>query len=156
MFANINDIYDLSTLLVDSHHGQYVPCVFAQTVDRSKILEGTVREETLAILEAGPEHEWYWEAWEDVLNDLVLVTDNGEHVRLHHDGDLWAYLVPSSIRLQWRRSAVLSAICYYMIKIGEPENLVDYAVSYFNGEHIDSDDVDRFMDETVWDVLYGS
>ena len=72
-------------LLVDSRHGQYVPQVFAETV-RRELFGETISAEDWAILEAGPEHESYWDCWHDVLSSAE--TDDG--VSLWQDGDLWA------------------------------------------------------------------
>lgn len=72
-------------LLVDSHHGQYVPQVFAETVRRD-LFGTTISAEDWTILEAGPDHEHYWDCWDDVLNSAE--TEDG--VSLWQDGDLWA------------------------------------------------------------------
>lgn len=81
-----------ATLLVDAAHGIYVPQYFAQTTPRD-LLSG-VSEQDWLILEAGPDHEWYWEAWDDVLSNAVITDDDGTVYYLYQDGDLW--LVPSA------------------------------------------------------------
>lgn len=40
------------------------------------------------ICQSGPDHEWYWEAWQSILDDAHIVSD-GITWRLHQDGDLW-------------------------------------------------------------------
>lgn len=72
-------------LLVDSHHGQYVPQVFAETIKRELFGE-TISAEDWAILETGPDHEHYLDAWEDVLNSA----ETADGISLYQDGDLWA------------------------------------------------------------------
>ena len=72
-------------LLVDSHHGQYVPQVFAETV-RRELFGESISAEDWQILSAGPEHEHYWETWESVLNSA----ETSDGVSLWQDGDLWA------------------------------------------------------------------
>lgn len=72
-------------LLVDSHHGQYVPQVFAEIANRDLFGE-TISAEDWAILEAGPDHEHYWDCWDDVLNSA----ETEDSVSLWQDGDLWA------------------------------------------------------------------
>lgn len=67
------------TLLVDDHHGQYIPQVFAQKYDMPN---WHVSEENAAILLEGPEHEWYWEAWEEVLQDAYFCNSNGRKYTL--------------------------------------------------------------------------
>ena len=72
-------------LLVDSHHGVYVPQIFAQMVQADQI-----EADDKSILLEGPENEDYWETWEDVLNYCELTDTDGQKFTLHHDSDLWA------------------------------------------------------------------
>jgi len=72
-------------LLVDSHHGVYVPQIFAQMVQADQI-----EADDKSILLEGPENEDYWETWEDVLNYCELTDQDGNKFTLHHDFDLWA------------------------------------------------------------------
>ena len=70
-------------LLVDSHHGQYMGQVFAETVKRE--LFPTISAEDWAILETGPDHELYSELCAELDQHS---TEDG--VSLWWDGDLWA------------------------------------------------------------------
>ena len=70
-------------LYADSARGIYIPQYFAETVKRDEIL--FVTDEEWDILEAGPEHEFYWDAWDSVLNSAET-RDGGV---LWQDGDLW-------------------------------------------------------------------
>jgi hypothetical protein len=72
-------------LLVDSHHGQYVPQVFAETIKRE--LFPSITAEDWAILEAGPDHESYWDAWSDI--EMSAETSDGVSL-WSSEGDLWA------------------------------------------------------------------
>ena len=72
-------------LLVDDHHGVYIPQVFAETVRRDLFGE-TISAEDYAILESGPDHEHYWDVWYEVLNSA----ETADGVSLYQDGDLWA------------------------------------------------------------------
>ena len=87
----MNDLPESAELLLDGARGIYIPQNFAEIVKR-ECVEG-VSEEQWAIFEAGPEHEWYWEAWDEVLNSAI-VTNPSTHERftLYQDGDLW--LIP--------------------------------------------------------------
>ncbi len=58
-------------LIVDGHHGQYVPMVFAKLYP--SCMEGSERD----ILLAGPEHEDYWDVWSDIQGSECW------------DGDIW-------------------------------------------------------------------
>jgi hypothetical protein len=78
-------------LYASSARGIYIPQFFAESVIRENV-QG-VPEEDWAILEAGPDHEWYWEAWNDVCDNALLVSpDTAAQYRLWQDGDLW--LIP--------------------------------------------------------------
>jgi hypothetical protein len=77
-------------LFLSDAHGQYIPKVFAECVLREKVTG--ISDEDYTILETGPDHEWYWETWDDVLNRAVLTGDDGTKYTLYQDGDLW--LIP--------------------------------------------------------------
>lgn len=79
------------TLLLDSARGIYIPQAFAKNFDRTKIRN--VTDEQWATLEAGPDHEFYWDAWDEVL-DSARFTDDGVEYTLYQNDDVWA--VPTS------------------------------------------------------------
>lgn len=74
-------------LLVSSAHGVYVPQAFVERYDLS--LWNGIRDEDIETIKAGPDHEWYWDSWNDILNSATYSHDGREY-RLHQDGDLWA------------------------------------------------------------------
>lgn len=78
-------------LLLDGHHGVYIPQLFAQYYGDK--LKGQQPDISLDIdtLLAGPDGEFYWEAWEGILDGEYL-DDNGNKFTLYQSGDLW--LVP--------------------------------------------------------------
>ena len=87
----MNDLPESAELFLDGARGIYLPQNFAEIVKRERV-EG-VSEEQWAILEAGPEHEWYWEAWDEVLNSAIVTSPpTNERFALYQDGDLW--LIP--------------------------------------------------------------
>ena len=81
-------------LLVVNQHGVYVPQVFAGWVQA--ILESKTKEVEFIGLDAidyyviqqGPDHEFYWESWENILNNVTILT-RGSRWSLEHDEDLW-------------------------------------------------------------------
>jgi len=84
-------------LWLSDARGIYIPRDFATSfADRAKNVSG-VSDENWAILEAGPDHEHYWEAWQEVEQNAVITDDNGVKFRIHQDGDCW--LVPES--MEW-------------------------------------------------------
>lgn len=74
-------------LFLSDSRGIYIPRDFAQCVERDKVTG--ITDENYATLEAGPDHEWYWEAWEEVCNKAVLTDSKGTAYTLDQDGDLW-------------------------------------------------------------------
>ena len=74
-------------LLVSDSYGIYVPQVFAESFGEN----WEISEEDLEILKTGPDHEFYWEAWETVLNNArSTCREDGKEYWLQQDGDLWA------------------------------------------------------------------
>ena len=73
-------------LLLSDARGVYIPRDFALYIEDMD----NVTAEDKEILSAGPDHEWYWETWDSVL-DKASSTINGKVWRLWQDGDLWAY-----------------------------------------------------------------
>ena len=86
-----DELLDGSILYLSDARGVYIPRDFAVETYRHCI-DG-VSDDELAILAAGPDHEWYWDTWEDVeRNAVVTDSGSGKQYRLLQDGDLW--LVP--------------------------------------------------------------
>lgn len=84
-------------LWLSDARGQYIPRDFAHSFsDRAKSV-ANVDAETWAILEAGPDHEHYWEAWSDVCDKAIITDDKGATYRVHQDGDCW--LIPEG--MEW-------------------------------------------------------
>ena len=70
--------------LIDSHHGRYIPKMFAEHFDWSYWNVDHLREERESLL-AGPDDEWYWESW-----DTVLLEAYHDEYHLWQDDDLFA------------------------------------------------------------------
>lgn len=83
-------------LLIDSNRGIYVPQTFGTNFSIAQTFrtnfytswEG-ITEDDRQTLQNGPDDEFYWEAWDQVLNNAKW-TCNGYTWRLHQDGDVWA------------------------------------------------------------------
>lgn len=88
-------------LWLNDARGVYIPRDFANGfTDRDEIAAkhvSGVSDEDWSILEAGPDHEQYWETWEGVLDGAKVTDENGVVFTLHQDGDLW--LVP--VGMEW-------------------------------------------------------
>lgn len=74
-------------LLMDSASGLYIPQRWAN--ECASLWRGYDPED-VKILEAGPEHEHYWDAWADVLDNAECLQSNGKRWTLEQDGDCWA------------------------------------------------------------------
>lgn len=87
-------------LYLSDARGIYIPRDFA-TDTRRDCITG-LADDVLPILEAGPEHEWYWDAWTDVENN-ARVTDptTGTVYTVFQDGDCW--LIP--VGMEWDDAA---------------------------------------------------
>ena len=86
--------------LLDGNRGIYIPKAFA--ADFMFGFDGWkgVKAEDLETLRKGPDEEFYWEAWENVLNSAFHVNAKpikldgvtfpaGTRFTLEQDGDLW-------------------------------------------------------------------
>lgn len=93
MIDHDEDLPDNSILYADSNRGVYIPQYFAESVNRAYVTG--VEDEDWTILEAGPEHELYWDVWDGML-DSVRITEpvSKTEYYLYHDGDLW--LIPTN------------------------------------------------------------
>jgi hypothetical protein len=54
-----------SILIVDDHHGIYVPQVFCERYEKTE----DVPQEDWDICLSGPDHEYYWDSWEIILDN---------------------------------------------------------------------------------------
>ena len=72
------------TLLLDGHRGIFIPQAFGQ------IITADIQEEDRSVLQDGPDHEHYWDVWEDVLNTCTWTDADGVTWSLYQDNDLWA------------------------------------------------------------------
>lgn len=75
-------------LLFDGASGVYIPQRFAREIDRSRVRGVSIND--YEILEAGPDHEDYWEVWDKVVRNAVLTLADGTDVVLDEiNGDLF-------------------------------------------------------------------
>jgi hypothetical protein len=84
------DLPEAAILFADSSRGVYIPQFFAESIRRECVTG--VDSGDWAILETGPDHEQYWDAWNDVESRAIVTDSNGQEFCLYQDGDLW--LVP--------------------------------------------------------------
>ena len=76
-------------LLCDSHHGHYIPQIMAILLFDAGWTGFDL--EKVAELDAGPyKCDWYWDTWNDILNNAQFKDENGVVWYLYYDGDLFA------------------------------------------------------------------
>lgn len=73
-------------LLLSDARGIYIPRDFVTGFDLT--LWKGIKEGDAMICE-NPEHEWYWDAWTEILDNATFEQD-GKTWRIYQDGDLWA------------------------------------------------------------------
>lgn len=80
-------------LWLSDARGIYIPRDFANSfANRDRDVSG-VSAEDWAVLEAGPDHEFYWDVWNSVCDD-ARITDSKAGITyfVYQEGDCW--LVP--------------------------------------------------------------
>ena len=91
--SELEDMDDVITpdseLFLSDARGVYIPRDFAESVRRE--LVENVSDDEWQIMLSGPEHEWYWDAWNDV-EQKAVINDGNRRWTLYQDGDLW--LIP--------------------------------------------------------------
>lgn len=77
-------------LQVTSAAGIYIPKQFIESREEWQLeqIKAQTSDGTIELLK-DPEHEHYWDAWDEVLQ-VVFITPDGVKFWLHQDGDLWA------------------------------------------------------------------
>jgi hypothetical protein len=94
-FANIaefdqeDDDATETMCIIDGANGIYVPQAFCSRYEKTD----RVDQEDWEICGSGPDHEFYWEAWENILNSWGDEETDGAgntfEIYLYQDGDLY-------------------------------------------------------------------
>lgn len=82
-------------LWLSDARGQYIPRDFAHSFENRIANVRGVEQEVWKILEAGPRHDYYWDAWTDVCDSAVVTDEKGVEYFVWQDGDCW--LVPKGM-----------------------------------------------------------
>ena len=120
-------------LFLDSNRGVYIPQCFAQAID---VKDWTgIKTEDLDVLRAGPDAEFYWDAWNSVLDSAETLDGKV----LHQDGDLWLIARDKAVE---DLNAYFSDVLEYETRHGDAgENYAGLV------EDIDLQDVQRQLEE---------
>lgn len=91
----MSNIPNAVTLILSDARGIYIPRAFVtdnyNEVAVDHCAAWGIDHEDADILASGPDHEFYWETWEDVLNYAQYTDEEGNKYFLSQDGDLWAF-----------------------------------------------------------------
>lgn len=127
--------------LLSDARGQYLPRDAAESLDWTQFPD--VRAEDLEILRAGPDAEFYWDAWQDVLSRAE--TKDGDV--LHQDGDLWLIRADAAVQ---DLNTYFADVLEYETRHGDAGDAYAHCV-----EDVDLQDVKRQLEEEVLRQLPG-
>ena len=74
-------------LIYDEVRGVYIPRDFA--TDGIHEYFRNINPEDINICAEGPDHELYWEAWDNIRANATYTDPDGITWHLYQDGDLW-------------------------------------------------------------------
>jgi hypothetical protein len=127
--------------LLSDARGQHLPRGAAESLDWTQFPD--VKAEDLEILRAGPDAEFYWDAWQDVLDRAK--TEDGDV--LHQDGDLWLIRADAAVQ---DLNAYFADVLEYETRHGDAGDAYSHLV-----EDVDLQDVQRQLEEEVLHQLPG-
>ena len=81
--------FEDSRLILSDSRGIYIPRDFCDGMGADDAARIGVSIDDVLICQAGPEHEWYWESWQSILDSATVTDANGNNWRLYQSGDLW-------------------------------------------------------------------
>lgn len=87
MFEESSPDLDRAELFADGARGIYIPQHFAESVRRDLVTGVTAW--AWAACEAGPEHDDYWHAWDEITSRAEIEHPTLGRCYLWQDGDLW-------------------------------------------------------------------
>jgi len=79
-----------SHLLISDSQGIYIPQLFCEKFDLKAWNLKKSDEDVKSCLSGPDDNEWYWEAWDAILNKASHKDNFGKEWHLHQDGDLFA------------------------------------------------------------------
>ena len=76
-------------LLLSKARGIYIPQNFYESFNLS---DWNINSDTVNGIDdlSDPENDFYWDTWEDVLNNAFFIDKDGHKWVLYQDGELWA------------------------------------------------------------------
>lgn len=75
--------------IIDGNQGIYIPQEFVTRYRDSIIEPNKELQEAMDDVEEGPDNEWYWESWNDIIEHAVLLGTDGKKYTLYQDDSLY-------------------------------------------------------------------
>jgi len=75
-------------VLLDAH-GVYIPQLWCSDIDQAQAEAIGANWQDVQTCQAGPDTDWYWEAWDSILDSVQVTDENGVRWTLFQNGDLW-------------------------------------------------------------------
>jgi hypothetical protein len=69
--------------------GIYIPQLWCDGIAEADCAPIGIDWRDVQTCQAGPDADWYWEAWQSILDSAAMTDDTGTTWRLYPDGDLW-------------------------------------------------------------------
>lgn len=91
-----DELPDDSILFADESRGIYIPQHFVESFDVFQNDLLNVDRDDLNTIANGPDDEYYWEAWQQILDNAIVRDHNGKEYTMYQDGDLWLIPVDAS------------------------------------------------------------
>ena len=84
-------------LIIGDHWGIYIPQRFCEGMDSSDAARIGVDWADVQVCQSGPDHDWYWEAWQQILYSAQITDSKGNLWGLYQNGDLFEYPIGCDI-----------------------------------------------------------
>lgn len=88
-------------LILSDSHGQYIPQMYCEGMIEDQAEEIGVNFSDVLVCQSGPDSEHYWEAWQSICDDALIIDAQGEEWRLLQNGDLWEIRADVELPKEW-------------------------------------------------------
>ena len=76
-------------ILLNDSNGIYIPQLWAAGLIETDCPQLNIDWSDVQTIQAGPDHELYWQAWDDITQSYEATDDQGIKWTLYQNGDLW-------------------------------------------------------------------
>jgi hypothetical protein len=128
--------YQSAIIFSDSNRGVYIPKYWAESADLNAF--DNWNEDQIAILKFGPEHEFYCETWNEILDNVE--TNDGGKLHQDQDGGLWIIYAQAAID-------AVNEYCAQEVEYEESHEDAGNNYSHMPGESWCSDMQSRLMEQ---------